>query len=691
MHQKDNPTIANSGRFTTQGRLIEPTIPQQQTPAHAGKVTTIRGTTANGGTILGVLDTARFVEGKIVVKGWACDVGFLQSIAVHVCNKPNCNPAEALEVGLAAKPSEGAINTLCNTAGINHRFQVELPGATLAGPLFVYGINANFKKLLAGSGRVGIPSSLKDLLVSQGASPTIALGNSVTIGGAAGGGRIEAGTITVQGMFLCDPEGPGFHLVLDNLIIQGAGASFECLVSSAAKGKEFKIELRRGGSIQAVNEGTLRLAGDPAKANREAMPRLGSSANPGDTQIQLRAAERGWEVGDEIVVATTRYHRQSPFLGGFAETFAQLDQKYGQYQEQNERRVITSVSADGGSFGIEKPLSTFHFGERPQLYDGGKFVLDEAAYVVNLNRNLKIFCTQGSNDGIGGHVFVAANGRAFIDAVELFGMGQMGEMGKYPFHWHRNNDVSGQFIQRSSIYDSWQRCLSVHGSDNARVILNTCFNVFSHGFFLEDGSEVGNVFEHNIAILIKKPPVQSRLLHSDVYDVDVDRFPAPAAYWVSHPSNHFTNNVAVASEGTGFWMAFVLCVCCDTNRVCTAKCDCPAPSRLTEPIKSAQGPFDHNVAASCVVGMNWDGAPAGELQNNPRNPSDRAIVPIHWRPPNKPTFTGLVMYKNSRRSLYVRRKCSSFSNIYVGGPFKTLMELMGSPPFAAPPPLPRRR
>ena len=29
------------------------------------------------------------------------------------------------------------------------------------------------------------------------------------------------------------------------------------------------------------------------------------------------------------------------------------------------------------------------------------------------------------------------------------------------------------------------------------------------------------------------------------------RFPSPGAFWISHPGNTFTGNVAVASEGTG--------------------------------------------------------------------------------------------------------------------------------------------
>ena len=61
------------------------------------------------------------------------------------------------------------------------------------------------------------------------------------------------------------------------------------------------------------------------------------------------------------------------------------------------------------------------------------------------------------------------------------------------------------WYRRSSIHDSNQRCLSVHASNKARISLNTCFNTFGHGYFLEDGVETGNVFEYNIAILASMP------------------------------------------------------------------------------------------------------------------------------------------------------------------------------------------
>ena len=64
-----------------------------------------------------------------------------------------------------------------------------------------------------------------------------------------------------------------------------------------------------------------------------------------------------------------------------------------------------------------------------QLYKGGQHQVDESAYVVNLRRNLQIFGggVGTEEEKMGGHV-VVSGGRAYVDSVEMFRMGQMGKM-----------------------------------------------------------------------------------------------------------------------------------------------------------------------------------------------------------------------------------------------------------------------
>ena len=70
---------------------------------------------------------------------------------------------------------------------------------------------------------------------------------------------------------------------------------------------------------------------------------------------------------------------------------------------------------------------------------------------------------------------------------------------------------------------------------------NVAFNNMGHAYFLEDGIEVGNVFEGNLGIWTR---VSSALLVSDT---------SPATFWATNPNNTYINNVAAGSEAYGFW------------------------------------------------------------------------------------------------------------------------------------------
>eukprot|EP00978_Attheya_sp_CCMP212_P036206 scaffold162617_cov50-Attheya_sp.AAC.1 len=146
-------------------------------------------------------------------------------------------------------------------------------------------------------------------------------------------------------------------------------------------------------------------------------------------------------------------------------------------------------------------------------------------------------------------------GFGYLDGVELFRVGQKSKLGRYPFHWHRVGNASGQYIKNSSVHQTFHRCITIHNSQRATVIGNTCYNFQGHGFFLEDGNEVKNIIQYNLGIFGRKI-LQGALLVSDHNFGPQDRFPGPSTFWVSNPDNDIRYNVAVGSEGSGFWMAF---------------------------------------------------------------------------------------------------------------------------------------
>jgi hypothetical protein len=98
--------------------------------------------------------------------------------------------------------------------------------------------------------------------------------------------------------------------------------------------------------------------------------------------------------------------------------------------------------------------------------------------------------------------------KMFIEGVELNRMGQHMELARYPFHWHLAGDVKGQYIRNAAIHDTYNRCVTVHGTHNLRVENNVTYNTVGHCFFLEDGIEHGNEFVRNLAIQTKCHPTK---------------------------------------------------------------------------------------------------------------------------------------------------------------------------------------
>lgn len=62
----------------------------------------------------------------------------------------------------------------------------------------------------------------------------------------------------------------------------------------------------------------------------------------------------------------------------------------------------------------------------------------------------------------GAHLMVMVGGTATVSGIQMFQAGQKSVLARYPFHWHMLGDIpSGQFIKNSSIYYSYNRCITV--------------------------------------------------------------------------------------------------------------------------------------------------------------------------------------------------------------------------------------
>lgn len=262
--------------------------------------------------------------------------------------------------------------------------------------------------------------------------------------------------------------------------------------------------------IGVMGKGVLEMFSPP----RVSWTRLNATAVSGASQLTLERSV-DWKAGDRLVVATTDF---DPL--------------------QSEQVEVQAVS--GNVVTLAQSLANLHWGQM-QTYDGKN--LDERAEVGLLTRNIVVQGDSNSTEsGFGGHIMVMEQGQARLDGVELYHMGQKASSGRYPLHMHLLGTAVNTYLKNSSIHHSYNRCVTLHGTNQVSVLANVAYDAVGHCFFLEDGIETKNVFDQNLGLVTRKPAT---------YLIPSDEF--PSTFWITNPDNTFTNNVAGGSEGFGFW------------------------------------------------------------------------------------------------------------------------------------------
>src|SRR5688572_4418245 len=382
--------------------------------------------------------------------------------------------------------------------------------------------------------------------------------------------------------------------------------------------------------------GTLNLHGDRTNT----WTKLASTAEAGSTSIKVLNAA-GWRVGDEIVLASTDFDPR-----------------------QAERRTISAIR--GNAITLDRKLDYMHFGKIT-------FDVDERGEVGLLTRNIRI---QGSADAaeapfFGGHVMAMGASKMFVEGVELHRMGQNLTLGRYPIHWHLVGDAKGQYIRNSGIHDTFNRCVTVHGTNFLRVENNVTYNTVGHCFFLEDGIEHGNEFVRNLAIQTKchtsKPCVPTNLAASgesragtngqQSKDVLLPSDNTAASYWITNPDNTYRDNVAAGSDSNGFWMSL--------PEHPNGKFEGTEISLKTWPRRTPFREFKGNVAHSNYDGFMFDRninvnntfgvtGSAHMPKENPADANSRTVETV---------FENLTAYKNRNGGIWGRGEMHTFRNV----------------------------
>lgn len=363
-----------------------------------------------------------------------------------------------------------------------------------------------------------------------------------------------------------------------------------------------------GAKVLGVMEGgVLELHGE----QRNGWTKLAATAARGSSQIAVVDAT-DWRAGDEIALASTDFdHRQA------------------------ERRRIVAVS--NNTLTLDRPLDYMHFGA---ITHG----IDQRGEVGLLSRNLRVRGETTAERGFGGHIMVMHRAWARVSGVELFQMGQRGGFGRYPIHWHMAGDVPGQYFERSSVHSSFNRCVTIHGTNWLRVAGNVAYNALGHCYFLEDGAEMGNTLEGNLGFLTLAPPRGQEIIPSDS---------TPATFWITNPYNFLRGNVAAGSADTGIWYAL------PTNPT--------GPSKTTRiwPRRTPLGEFADNVAHSNgTFGLMVDRGPNGQGQGGQAGLESAGLearvnpVPPAPGSPDAPAvssvFRQFLAYKNRTGGAWLR-------------------------------------
>jgi RNA polymerase sigma factor (sigma-70 family) len=250
--------------------------------------------------------------------------------------------------------------------------------------------------------------------------------------------------------------------------------------------------------------------------------KLAAPARAGDREVTLAEPPVGWRLGDRVILtATTRQHKPS---GTFRPSVRD--------RTQTEERTVKGI--DGTKLTLDRPLAYAHQG-------GGSY----RGEVANLSRNVVV--ESADPQRARGHTMYHRHSAGSISYAELRHLGKEGVLGRYSLHYHLAGDtMRGSSVIGASIWDSDNRWLTIHGTNY--LVVRDCVGYQSkgHGFFLEDGTEVYNVLDHNLAVqAYTARPLPQQVIPFDRND--------GSGFWWANSHNSFTRNVACECDEYGYF------------------------------------------------------------------------------------------------------------------------------------------
>jgi G8 domain len=240
--------------------------------------------------------------------------------------------------------------------------------------------------------------------------------------------------------------------------------------------------------------------------------KLAADVKGGDATITLAEPVTGWRVGDKVIVTGTK------------DPDEHNDRFY------TEEAAIKAI--DGTKVTLDAPLKHEHSGT-------GEY----RGEVANLSRNVVV---ESADPAARGHTMYHRHSAGSISYAEFRHLGKEGVLGRYALHFHLCGDtMRGSSVVGASVWDSGNRWLTIHGTNY--LVVRDCvgYKSVGHGYFLEDGTEVYNVLDRNLAVQARRgKPLPKQALPFDRNE--------GAGFWWANSLNTFTRNVTCENGRYGY-------------------------------------------------------------------------------------------------------------------------------------------
>ena len=279
----------------------------------------------------------------------------------------------------------------------------------------------------------------------------------------------------------------------------------------------------------------------------------------GDTVVYFDDAPTGWQVGDKLVVAGTKYVADNTF--------------------QDEVVTIKSIKDVGGVYAVELNQALKYDHIPPENSSDVEFEVPVANYTRNVFIGTETDGNQYLSDGKTvpvderGHVMFMHNDDVSVQNAEFFELGRTDKSerlddvdnhaGRYALHFHRTgtDDLNDPALAEGNAVWGSPGWGIVHHDSNLDVISNAVFGVNGGAIIAEAGNETGKWAE-NITIQTTGEYITFNSEHGNSTDHpaarqqnDDDSFHQGIGFGFKSRMIETTDNVAVSSNGAGysFW------------------------------------------------------------------------------------------------------------------------------------------